>query len=71
LLTTHITQGRLAPTLGYQRYNAYSVELQIHFNMRRMIIPFTLFHSIKNGKSHDDLHQTISLFIINITTTLN
>ena len=28
LLTTCITQGRLTPTLGYQRYNAFSVELQ-------------------------------------------
>ncbi|EFV04172.1 hypothetical protein HMPREF9420_1659 [Segatella salivae DSM 15606] len=36
-----------------------------------MIIPFTLFHSIKNGKSHDDLHQTILLFIINNITTPN
>ena len=30
LLTTRITQGRLMPTLGYQRYNAFSVELQTH-----------------------------------------
>ena len=29
LLITHITQGRLTPTLGYQRYNAYSVDLQL------------------------------------------
>jgi len=28
LLTTYITQGRLTPTLGYQMYNAFSVELQ-------------------------------------------
>ena len=27
LLTTCITQGRLTPTLGYQMYNAFSVEL--------------------------------------------
>ena len=31
LLTTRITQGRLTPTLGYQRYNAFSVELQMHY----------------------------------------
>ena len=31
LLTTCITQGRLTPTLGYQRYNAFSVELQMHY----------------------------------------
>ena len=30
-LTTCITQGRLTPTLGYQRYNAFSVELQMHY----------------------------------------
>jgi len=34
LHTTRITQGRLTPTLGYQRYNAYSVELQSLSNMR-------------------------------------
>ena len=28
LLTTYITQGRLTPTLGYQKYNAFSVELK-------------------------------------------
>ena len=27
LLTICITQGRLTPTLGYQTYNAFSVEL--------------------------------------------
>jgi hypothetical protein len=26
--TTYIAQGRLTPTLGYQRYNAFSVELK-------------------------------------------
>ncbi|MBW4906127.1 hypothetical protein KZY66_02240 [Prevotella salivae] len=30
LLTTRITQGRLTPTLGYKKYNAFSVELQSH-----------------------------------------
>ena len=34
LLTTCITQGRLTPTLGYQTYNAYSVELQTHRKLR-------------------------------------
>ncbi|MBW4864725.1 hypothetical protein KZY68_01555 [Prevotella salivae] len=34
LLTTRITQGRLTPTLGYKRYNAYSVELQTHRKLR-------------------------------------
>jgi len=29
LLITHITQGRLTPTLGYQTYNAYSVDSQL------------------------------------------
>ena len=33
-LTTCITQGRLTPTLGYHRYNAYSVELQMHYKQR-------------------------------------
>ena len=27
LNTTRITQGRLMPTLGYQKYNAYSVDV--------------------------------------------
>jgi len=31
LLATCITQGRLTPTLGYQKYNAFSVELQMHY----------------------------------------
>ena len=34
LFTTHITQGRLRPTLGYHRYNAFSVELQMHYDSR-------------------------------------
>ena len=34
LLTTYITQGRLVPTLGYQRYNAFSVELKWYYNPR-------------------------------------
>ena len=34
LLTTCITQGRLTPTLGYKTYNAYSVELKWHSNLR-------------------------------------
>ena len=34
LLITRITQGRLMPTLGYQRYNAYSVELKWCYNLR-------------------------------------
>ena len=28
LLITRITQGRLVPTLGYQKHNAYSVDYQ-------------------------------------------
>jgi|GEM_PF-3420369 len=34
LLITCITQGRLTPTLGYKTYNAYSVELKWHSNLR-------------------------------------
>ena len=34
LLTTCITQGRLTLTLGYQTYNAFSVELKWHYNLR-------------------------------------
>jgi len=34
LHTTRITQGRLTPTLGYQKYNAYSVEQKSLSNMR-------------------------------------
>jgi len=30
-LITCITQGRLTPTLGYQKYNAYSVELKWYY----------------------------------------
>ena len=37
LLTTHITQGRLTPTLGYQRYNAYSVANSIDTKFVSMI----------------------------------
>ena len=33
-LTTCITQGRLTPTLGYQRYNAFSVELKWYSKQR-------------------------------------
>ena len=32
--TTYITQGRLTPTLGCQRYNAFSVELNWYYNLR-------------------------------------
>ena len=34
LLTTCITYGRLTPTLGYHRYNAFSVELKWYYNPR-------------------------------------
>ena len=34
LLITHITQGWLAPTLGYQTYNAFGVELKWYYNPR-------------------------------------
>ena len=34
LHTTYITQGRLTPTLGYQRYNAFSVELKWYYKQR-------------------------------------
>ena len=37
LLTTCITQGSLTPTLGYKTYNAYSVELKWHSNLRQMV----------------------------------
>ena len=32
-LTTCITQGRLVPTLGYQTYNAFSVELEWYYKL--------------------------------------
>ena len=35
--TTYITQGRLTPTLGYQKYNAFSVELKWHCNLRHFM----------------------------------
>ncbi|MBW4865359.1 hypothetical protein KZY75_05625 [Prevotella salivae] len=38
LLITCATQGRLTPTLGYQKYNAFSVELQIYCKLRQMIV---------------------------------
>ena len=44
--TAYITQGRLTPTLGYQKRNAYSVEQQIHYRMRRMTIQSVLFHAM-------------------------
>ena len=34
LHTTYITQGRLTPTLGSHRYNAFSVELKWCYNQR-------------------------------------
>ena len=37
LLTTHITQGRLTPTLGYKTYNAFSVELKWYYNLRHFM----------------------------------
>ena len=37
LHTTCITQGRLTPTLGYQRYNAFSVELERHSKQRHFM----------------------------------
>ena len=40
LHTTYITQGRLTPTLGYQRYNAFSVELKRYYKQRH----FTLYY---------------------------
>ena len=37
LHTTRITQGRLTPTLGYQRYNTYSVELKWYYKQRHFM----------------------------------
>ena len=34
LLTICIAQGRLTPTLGYQKYNAFSVELKWNSKQR-------------------------------------
>ena len=35
-LITCITQGRLTPTLGYQTYNAFSVELIWNYKQRHL-----------------------------------
>ena len=69
LLTTYITQGRLTPTLGCQRYNAFSVELKRYYKQRH----FTR-QSASNGRAfcrilHDEMTQTILCFIINIIVT--
>ncbi|MBW4865550.1 hypothetical protein KZY68_05865 [Prevotella salivae] len=37
LLITCVTQGRLMPTLGYQKYNAFSVELQSYYKLHHFI----------------------------------
>ena len=34
LLITRITLGRLTPTQGYQKYNAFSVELNWYYKLR-------------------------------------
>ena len=47
LHTTCITQGRLTPTLGYQRYNAFSVELKWCYNLRQMVVCFAVFYAMK------------------------
>ena len=63
--TTYITQGRLTPTLGCQRYNAFSVELKRYYKQRH----FTR-QSASNGRAfchvlHDEMTQNILRFIIN------
>ena len=63
--TTYITQGRLTPTLGCQRYNAFSVELNWYYNLRH----FTR-QSASNDHAfchvlHDEMTQNILRFIIN------
>ena len=47
LLTTHITQGRLTPTLGYKTYNAFSVELKWYYNLHQMVVCFAVFYTMK------------------------
>jgi len=46
LHTTRITQGRLTPTLGYQTYNAYSVDSQLRHCIVRFITQFTPPHGM-------------------------
>jgi len=46
LHTTRITQGRLTPTLGYQTYNAYSVDSQLRHWFVRFITRFKPSHGM-------------------------
>ena len=60
LLTTCITQGRLTPTLGYKKHNAFSVELQWHCNLRQIGVQSTSFYAVKHVKLHDNLAYFIA-----------
>ena len=60
LLTTRITQGRLTPTLGYKKYNAFSVELQWHCNLHQIGTQSTSFYAVKHVKLHDNLAYFIA-----------
>ena len=46
LLITRITQGRLTLTIGYQTYNAYSVDLQLRHWFVYFITRFTPSHGM-------------------------
>jgi len=62
--TAYITQGRLTPTLGYQKRNAYSVEQQIHYKMRQMTIQFALFHAMICIISCGKIGHIANLFLL-------
>ena len=67
-LITCITQGRLTPTIGYQTYNAYSVDLQLRHWFVYFITQFTPPHGMNEwgimGKyimlmALDDSHRVL------------